>query len=241
MMELSSTVPMRYRGVWRRKLLIAPGVIDTDSTVLWLQASRWHADIRIPARRPSFAGVAALSDCNDEQLRLLARRQGFAGITEVDLEPMPEICRWRRRWDVQPPAATPDAGRMVFRDARLTESGLHGDYIEEWERLPDSQGDTLELVDEAGCLLIAGKHVMRVAPRRVDWPSGVTPGTSLEQMVEAALPADRARVIGWLDFEISYGRLEYDAWTVQHSTLPWLEGRRLPLPAGMDVNTWDAL
>jgi hypothetical protein len=233
MMELVPTVPARYRGVWRRKLLIAPGVIDTESTVLWLQTSRWHADIRIPARRPSFAGVAALADCNDAQLRFLARQQGFAGITEVDLEPMPEICRWLRRWDFQPPAATPDAGRMVFRDARITESGLHGDYLEEWELLPDAQGDSVELVDEHGCLLIAGKHVMRVTPLRVDCPSGIMPGTSLEQLVETALLADRARAIDWLDFEISYGWLEYDAWTVRHSTLPWLEGQRLPLPASM--------
>lgn len=229
-MELVPTVPARYRGVWRRKLLIAPGVSDTESTVLWLQTSRWHADIRIPARRPSFAGVAALADCSDDQLRFLACQQGFAGITEVDLEPMPEICRWRRRWDVQPPAATPDAGRMVFRDARITESGLHGDYLEEWERLPDSRGDSVELVDEHGCLLIAGKHVMRVAPRRREWPVDLAPGASLEQLVEAALPSDRARVIGWLDFEISFGRLEDGAWTVLHSTLPWLEGRRLSLP-----------
>src|SRR5437660_710150 len=114
MNALTTTVPARYRGVWRRTLLAEPDNVDTVSTVLWLQTSRWHADIRIPAGRPSFAGVESLADCSDEQLRFLARQAGFAGVTEIDLAAAPEICRWRRRWDVQPPAATADAGRMVF-------------------------------------------------------------------------------------------------------------------------------
>lgn len=232
-MTLAAAVPARYRGVWKRTLLSTPDGIDDTSTVLWLQASRWHADIRIPAGRPSFAGVHALADCSDAQLRFLARRAGFAGVTEIDLAAKPEICRWRRRWDAQPPAATEDAGRMVFQHERILETGVHADYLEHWQRLPDSVGESVECVDDSGCVLAVGGYVMRMLPRRAAWPPDLAPGTSLAQLVDALLPTQRDRVLGWLDVEISFGRRDGDGWIVLHSTLPWMEGKTLPLPAGM--------
>jgi len=45
-------VPSRFVGAWRRTQLRVDGVVvgpDDDDDVLWLQAGRWYADLRIPA------------------------------------------------------------------------------------------------------------------------------------------------------------------------------------------------
>jgi len=198
-------VPERYRGVWRRSLLVTPDLRDTSTTVLWLQTERWHADIRLPAGRPDFSGVRQLADCSAQQLAWLQLQQGFAGVTEVDTSVTPEICRWHRVADFQPPSATADAGTMEFAPDVLIEKGVHADYLEHWHKLPDSD-DTFTVLRQSASseplqmLLVAGGYVMRVRER----------GGVLASM---------------LDFEISFGVREADGWRVMHSTLPWLEGQ----------------
>lgn len=206
-----SQVPERYRGVWQRTLLQAPGVRDETTFVRWLQAGLWHADLRVPA-----------------DAHALAQRTGFCGLTEVTDEPRGEVCAWRRRFDFQPPGATPDEGWMVFETPqRVVETGVHGDYLEVWERLPESVGRSVVLADGDGPgsrLLLAGRWLMRVRPRRIAWPAGTQPGNSLEQVLQRH-PQQAAAL---LDFEVSFGRLEAGAWRVEHSTLGGLAGRELP-------------
>jgi hypothetical protein len=216
-------VPACYRGLWRRTLLQAGDLRDTASTVYWLQTERWHADIRIPAARPSFEGVTSLAQCNPAQRRFLATQQGFYGLTEVDTSVQPDTCRWHRLADFQPPAVSPDAGALRLDGGLLVETGLHEDYLEHWERLPGSDHAVEVLTQNAadGALLLrAGNWAMRVLPRRVSWPAGLAAGMPLE----AAMEADGADEIALLDFEISIIRITDIAWTIQHSTLPWLEG-----------------
>jgi hypothetical protein len=216
-------VPARYRGLWRRTLLQAGGLRDTASTVYWLQTERWHADIRIPAGRPSFEGVTSLAQCSPAQRRFLATQQGFHGLTEVDASARPEICRWHRLADFQPPALTPDAGALRLAGDLLVETGLHDDYLEHWERLPGSDAPTAVVAENAasGALLLrAGGWVMRVVPRRVSRPTGLAAGMTLE----AAMAAGSVDEIALLDFEISLAQIFDIAWTIQHSTLPWMEG-----------------
>lgn len=208
-------VPERYCGVWQRSLLATPELRDTETTVFWLQTERWHADIRLPAGRPDFSGVASLADCSKQQLAWLRQQQGFAGVTEVDISVVPEICRWHRIADFQPPAAMADAGTMEFEPGVLIEKGVHADYLEHWHKLPDSDaGFTVLSQSEPSAplqmLLIAGAYVMRVRERQCRWDSG------------AALDAI-------LDFEISFGMREAKGWRVRHSTLPWLEGQLFAL------------
>ena len=216
-------VPARYRGLWRRTLLQAGGLRDTGSTVYWLQTENWHADIRIPAGRPSFAGVTSLAQCSRAQQLFLAGQQGFHGLTEVDTGAQPDICRWHRLADFQPPASSPDAGALRLDGELLVETGLHDDYLEHWERLPGSDQDTMVLAHDASndtLLLRAGGWAMRVAPRRACWPAGLAAGTSLE----AVMAAGDAQATALLDFEISLAKITDIGWTVRHSTLPWLEG-----------------
>lgn len=202
-------VPERYRGVWRRSLLATPGLRDTSTTVFWLQTERWHADIRLPAGRPDFSGVRQLADCNAQQRAWLQQQQGFAGVTEVDTSVMPEICRWHRVADFQPPSASADAGTMEFAPDVLIEKGVHAEYLEHWHKLPDSDSGFTVLRQSASSaplqmVLMAGVYVMRVRER------------------DGALAS-------MLDFEISYGVREEDGWRVKHSTLPWLEGQLFAL------------
>lgn len=229
-------VPQRYCGVWRRTLLKTPDVHDADTTVFWLQAMRWHADIRIPARRPDFSGVRTLADCNRAQLLWLAQQQGFAGLTQIDATSQPEICRWHRMVDYRPPSATPDAGFMRFEPTQLVETGVHADYLEHWSRLPSSdQGiAVLQRADDQlrqQFLMVAGNHVMHVRERAWSWPPDLPADSDMTQFDDATLRDA-------LDFEISFGTRTAGGWTVKHSTLPWLEGHPIRItmtPVGNDA------
>ena len=133
------------------------------------------------------------------------------------------MCRWHRLADFQPPALAPDAGALRLAGDLLVETGLHDDYLEHWERLPCSDQSTAVLSENAGngaLLLRAGDWAMRVVPRRAAWPDGLAAGMPLE----AALAAGGVDATALLDFEISLAKITDIGWTIQHSTLPWLEG-----------------
>lgn len=220
-------VPERYRGVWRRTLLAAPGVHDTTTTVFWMQASRWHADLRVPSGRPDFSAVSTLAQCSAEQCAWLAGQQGFAGITDAFTDGETETCTWHRQLDFQFPGTTPDAGTMKFEAQRLIEEGVHASYLEHWTKLPASdQGfAVLERIGAAGLavsprelMLVAGKFVMHVRDRKASWPVGMQAGADLKeasQMGSAAL----------LDMEISFGCRTPTGWKILHSLFPWLENK----------------
>ena len=222
-----STVPARYRGVWQRTLLQTPAFSDISTTVFWLQGARWHADLRMPAGRPDFNGVARLADCNASQCDWLAGQQGFAGITTVAAALGRETCTWHRLVDFLPPASSPDAGFIELEQSRLVESGVHDAYLEHWSRMPGTADGfaVFECLRENGraapaprLLLVAGSAVMHVRARPLSWPAGVAPDCSLRELV-----ARGQRDL--LDFEISFGHITVAGWRVTHSSLPWLEGQ----------------
>lgn len=213
----SAPVPPAFRGVWRRSLLAAPGVNDTTTQVFWMQASRWHADIRIPADRPDFGGVQSLDDCSDEQLTWLATQQGFAGITTVDRATTET--HWLRQVDFQPPAEFPDAGHASFENGMLVETGIHTDYVEHWHLVPGSDDgfSVFRCLDDGppAFLLTAGALVMYVRSRSVAFDiQGWAHGEALRRQ---------------LDFEISFGERNAGGWQIRHSTLPWREGAQVAL------------
>lgn len=221
-------VPERYHGVWARTLLETPEGRDTTTWVRWLQTSHWHADLRVPAGldRTQPAG--------------LAQQQGFCGITEITPAQgeQLEVCTWHRHQDFQPPRSTPDAGTMVFETPdRVIERGVHGSYLEVWERLPASLLGGRRIVLQRLCasgeptaerLLLAGDCVMHVRPRSVLWPEDLQPDETLADVVQR----HPAQAPALLDFEISFGPLgsglDGRQWTVERSTLPALEGQAVP-------------
>lgn len=224
--EGAGSVPSRYRGVWRRTLLETPDRCDTSTTVFWLQTARWHSDIRIPAGRPGFGEVATLGACTPRQLEWLAGQQGFAGLTQVDVDDHQEKCTWHRIVDYQPPGTGPDTGIMRFEPDVLVETGVHAPYLEHWQLLPDSQEGFAVLrlhsataASPAQFLMVAGGYVMYVRNRNIAWLGNACDLRSLPRATRCAL----------LDFEISFGRRTGAGWTITHSTLPWQENRTIGL------------
>jgi hypothetical protein len=178
-------VPERYRGVWTRTLLETPEGRDTTTCVHWLQTEGWHADLRVPE------GVDPATPEGRAQL------QGFCGITRITpaMGEQPDICTWHRRWDIQPPRSTPDAGYMVFETPeRVIETGVHGNYLEVWERLPGSTGlyaaqAAQTEVNAQGQLtgtmrFVAGRYTITVRPRTANWPTDLRPDETLAQLVQ---------------------------------------------------------
>ncbi|MEZ5702676.1 MAG: hypothetical protein R3E42_13185 [Burkholderiaceae bacterium] len=229
----ANAVPARYQGVWVRTLLETPQGRDTTTWVHWLQTTQWHADLRVP------------TDLDRSQPGGLAQQQGFCGLTRITPAQgdEAEVCTWHRRIDFQPPRSTPDAGTMDFETAeRVIERGVHGNYLEVWERLPESQGRrvVLERLGANGLvtderLLIAGQCLMHVRPRSAPWPSDLRPDETLAEVIQRH-PSQRAVL---LDFEITFARLTggpcggqrmgqgMGQWVVERSTLPTLEGQAL--------------
>lgn len=178
-------VPPRYRGVWQRTLLQTPEGRDTTTRVHWLQTEGWHADLRVPA------GIDPATPAGRAQL------QGFCGITRISggHDGQPEVCTWHRRWDIQPPRSTPDAGYMVFETPdRLTETGVHARYLEVWERLPGSDGPfrALAQVDDRGdptgvWRFEAGRYALQLrggSRSAADWPADLLPDETLAQVLQ---------------------------------------------------------
>ena len=227
-------VPDAYLGVWRRSLLETPGGRDEDSRVWWLQTPRWHADLRLPAGRPDFSGISRLDQCDDGQLAWLATQQGFCGVTQVD----GDRCTWHRQLDFQPASGSRDIGHMTFDGERLIETGVEAEYLEIWERLPHSQGETaaLELVMEAGepptrpaWLFVSGDYFIHVRGRAQPLPHAA----DLSKLIAETRPS-RAQWLDWLDVEISFGhRSGPTPWRIEHSTLPFREGQTFAQPGAI--------
>lgn len=217
-----TTVPDRYHGVWVRTLLETPEGRDTTTWVRWLQTGLWHGDLRVPA------------DADRRTAAGRARQQGFAGTTAITRpDPSaPEVCAWRRAIDFQPPRSTPDEGHMVFETPdRVIETGIHGRYLEVWERLPGSLGRRIALAGmgadgqpTAERLLVAGDWLMYLHPRAAPWPAGTTPDQTLSEVLRHH-PGEADAL---LDFQISFGRLEHGVWHVERATRLALEGQSLP-------------
>ncbi|MFM6986569.1 MAG: hypothetical protein ACKOXQ_08090 [Hydrogenophaga sp.] len=175
-------VPAAYRGVWQRTLLETPGGRDTSTQVHWLQTEGWHADLRVPAGADPATpeGRTAL--------------QGFYGLTRITpgRPGQPDVCTWHRHWDVQPPRSAPDAGAMVFQSPeRVIETGVHGHYLEVWERLPGSTGPyaAQAAVDARGrptgvMRFVAGRYAITVRPRPVPWPTDLRPDETLAEVLQ---------------------------------------------------------
>jgi hypothetical protein len=190
-------VPPQYRGVWVRTLLETPTLRDTTTFVRWMQTSQWHADVRVPEAART-AGVPCTLTQRQSQ-------QGFCGVTEISHAGDNEICTWHRRYDFLPPRPTPDTGTMVFETPdRVIERGIHSEYLEVWERMPQSVGV---------CIALAGRTI-----------TGADSGERWLQTGSCVM-----RVRPWQDFDISFGVVRQGVLQIERSLVPEGEGLALPL------------
>lgn len=132
-------------GHWRRAWLKAPGHVDHETAVHWMQSGTVYADIRIPCPRPEMRGATALSDLGNATLLSLLSAEGFAG--EITLDG--NICTWKRdlNWHGRPESV--DAGRLRLEAwHELVEDGVHAEYSELWHRSGEASGFARRFVSD---------------------------------------------------------------------------------------------
>lgn len=233
-------VPERYLGVWQRLVLQTDAEpCDITSRVFWLQTEAWHADIRVPSPAPDFAGVGSLQQCSRAQLDWLATQAGFVGITHVQ----ENTCQWQRHADFSPPTGLRDLGQMVFLRADLAvETGVESRYLEVWQKLPDSTGASavLQRLERGAAqpewFLVAGQYFMHVRARDEELEASAS---LLSLAKRENFDDDRLRAV--LDFEISFGQRLADAWRIELSTLPFLEGKTALNPGKLSAPEEDVV
>lgn len=155
-------------------------------TVLWVQGPRRFVDLRRPAGSAPGA------------------QEGFAG----ELVAEGGVFEWRRRLDLSPPGPYADRGWLTIPDGgppdALVEDGYEVGYVERWQRLPGTTGDS-------AALGLAG-------------PQG-TEGVLVRAGCFFALACGTPGVPS--DGEISVGRIECGHWVTLWSSRPDREGELL--------------
>ncbi len=225
-------VPAVLRGAWRRTWIRhADGSVDDTSTVLWLQLESARADIRVATDLRELADRGSLSECSVADLRLLARSESSTGRTECT--PVVATGDGRRHataeWFVdigavefQPVTAYPEPGLLKWNDdaTEMTERAPSGAYVEEWHRMPGSDGPlSHEVRPGAVQVFRAGSTAILVRDR----PRRISRRERLEVLVADA-GDDREALEPLVDCEFSLATVLGGVATITASTLPWRAG-----------------
>jgi len=224
--DSTAAVPVWLRGIWIRDWIQEGKAKSNTLDVHYLQTPTYFADIRIPKDRMRFPNAKSFADLPDQQLRLLARQNGFTGLTTTS----GAVATWNHDIQFQPSDGAPDRGRLQrIAPARMHEHGLDGSYIESWRSNTGGNGHFLVIrVEHAGrlfrTLVVVGNQFVYVRNRPKDLPSAA----SFEALINST-SASRAQIEEYLDCEFSVGRVRGGSglWEIEQSTLPWREGRHL--------------
>ncbi len=237
-----SQLPSELLGVWIREWIRRPGVAIQDpkavqnspQLVRYLQTPRFFGDMRYPVDRPDLSRAKSFDDLTDEDLRILAKQQGFVGYTTVlqgsgsagssQSASGPVTVEWHRQMDFEPRTDNRDIGRLEFLSKdQMNESALDNSYTEHWVTITNGEDQFFVVrVERQGrleqMLLVAGDQFYYGRNRPKDLPAA----PSLESLMAGAT---RSQMIDYLDFELSVGRIRGGAfpWEIQYSTLPWRE------------------
>lgn len=214
------TVPT---GAWQRDWIRRHGgAADATVTVRYVQTPIVFGDVRIRGDRPDLAHAASFADLSDDELAALARQNGFAGTTTV----AGTNATWHHEIDFQPAGGDDDIGRIEpAGDGRMLEHALDDSYVESWSSLANGQAGFFAVrVLRAGrvdqLLAVAGEHFVYARARDTALPAAASISDAI-----ARTHATREAIVAFLDCEISYGTT--GGWRIEHSTLPWREGKRL--------------
>jgi hypothetical protein len=218
--------PIWLQGVWSRDWIETRGVKSNTLDIHYLQTPTFFADIRIPRDRSGMEAAKSFADLTDQQLRSLARQNGFTGRTTV----AGMIATWRHDIDFQPSDGTPDKGRLEpIAPDQVHEHGLDGSYIEAWRSSTDGRGRFLVVrIEHSGrlsrTLVVVGNQFVYVRDRAKPLPTAA----SFDALIEATHP-NREQMVGYLDCEFSVGRVSGGRvpWEIEQSTLPWRERHHL--------------
>lgn len=211
-------------GAWQRDWIRRHGgALDHRVTVRYVQTPSVFGDVRIPGDRPAVGHAASFADLGDDELAALANQNGFAGFTTMD----GANATWHHEIDFQPAGGGDDVGRIEPVDeGQMLEHALDDSYVERWSAINRDGGKFLAAkvaregrVDQL--LAVAGESFVYARARATALPAA----DSISEAI-ARTHATREEIIAYLDCEISYGTVR--GWQIEHSTLPWREGKRLP-------------
>src|ERR1700750_2476864 len=79
----STPVPTWLQGTWTREWIQEGKEKSNTLHVHYLQTGSYFADVRVPRDRTLFSNARSFADLTDEQLRLLAGQNGYAGRTTM--------------------------------------------------------------------------------------------------------------------------------------------------------------
>ena len=233
----------QYIGLWRRaSIQIGEGVPYEDTTVYWLQAETYFADIRIPFSQPSLS--QPLSSLSRDNLLALAQFSAFAG--KIDCTET--WIRWHRLVDFRPSGEI-DQGDVYFAGENLIERGkstVDGKieaYTEVWVPQPDDHSNrlVLELVRATnlttqaitypkGIWVTVGNHAIRLCDHRGYSTNVVAPQPS--ELSEAELKH-------LMQFQAEYSqRNPKNGWKITMSADPTRLGRAADYPVRRQDGVW---
>lgn len=203
-------------GLWRRSWLRTPDSEDNSTCVLWMQGKQLHVDMRLPAAANELKHAPSLSALNADQLRLLARAEGFAGRTTVK----DSVCTWTRHINLQGPLKGIDTGRLRWTPDGLLESGIHTQYQELWQRVDSVVPQARVMTNSHGQTLIILWTTTRFALGH-GWHERTIHTRSLPEHVAYALACfNKAILARAFDQEFCVGRIEGEHGIIEHSTQP---------------------
>jgi hypothetical protein len=204
------------QGHWRRDWIKAPGFEDHTTRVHWMQAGALFADLRIPLARPDVSGLSCLSHLPQQSLAPLLTSEGFAGHITVQNSQ----CTWHRAINWHGVPGQPDSGLMSLAEEGLIEDGVHAEYRELWQAVPDHElsGMRVRFGAMTG-VLIASDEVFLLG-------IGPTPQGTTERLLAdlAAGNASRDALHQLFESEYVTGVWEGNAGRAQLSTNPCQEG-----------------
>lgn len=208
-------------GLWRRRWLRTPHSEDNSTCVHWMQGEQLHVDLRLPAAAMDFRQAPSLSALNANQLRLLARAEGFAGKTTVKNN----VCTWTRRINLQGPLKGIDTGRLQQTPDGLLETGIHTQYQELWQQLDSAVPQARLMTNSHGQTLVILWTPTRFA-MGLGWHERTIHTRSLPEHVDYALNCcDNAILARAFDQEFCLGRIEDEHAIIEHSTQPMRCGK----------------
>jgi len=133
----------QLKGVWRRDWLRTKSASDDSTRVFWMQSCNSFVDIRIPSDRPDITQYECLADLDARTLLQLTQAEGFAGHIELE----GDKCTWHREINWHGQTDSIDAGKLRLDECgnKLLEDGIHADYKEQWQRLPEGDCKALRI------------------------------------------------------------------------------------------------
>ena len=214
---------IRYRGLWQRLLLSLPGrPVDTLTRVDWLQGDGFFVDLRQPPDLAGMVSARCLVELSPAEALALAAQEAFAGRFVLS----GDEAEWQRGIDFRP-CPLGDRGRLEDHGDLLIEHGIEADYIEYWQREPQTatgtSGSALFRSEGDGCIAILVRQGNRFGYAR-DRQRPLERHEVLAELLRDASP-EAARDL--IDCEVSLGTVTAGGWRIDRSTLPWRKGARL--------------